>query len=67
MGRKSLPPTPFLLPTPVVSLHVKEEVPTEKGGIDMTKALPILFSPGSREYWSLGRPLGHYGFTKGKP
>jgi len=51
----------------IVALHVKEEVQKEKGRIDMLKALPIAFSPGSREYWSLGRVLGHYGFTKGKP
>ncbi len=51
----------------VVALHVKEEVLNEKGRIDILKALPVAFSPGSREYWSLGKPLGTYGFTKGKP
>jgi len=51
----------------VVALHVKEEVQKEKGQIDILKALPLAYCPGAREYWSLGKPLGHYGFTKGRP
>jgi len=51
----------------VVALHVKEEVQTEKGRIDIAKALPLVFCPGANEYWNLGRYIGHYGFTKGKP
>jgi flavin reductase (DIM6/NTAB) family NADH-FMN oxidoreductase RutF len=51
----------------VVALHVKEEVQKEKGRIDISKALPFVFCPGANEYWNLGRYLGHYGFTKGKP
>jgi flavin reductase (DIM6/NTAB) family NADH-FMN oxidoreductase RutF len=51
----------------IIGLHVKEEVQKEKGGIDISKALPLVYCPGAREYWSLGKPLGHYGFTKGKP
>lgn len=51
----------------VVALHVKEEVQKEKGRIDVTKALPLAFCPGAQEYWNLGRCIGHYGFTKGKP
>lgn len=51
----------------VVAVHVKEEVEKEKGRIDILKALPLTYCPGAREYWSLGKPLGHYGFTKGKP
>jgi flavin reductase (DIM6/NTAB) family NADH-FMN oxidoreductase RutF len=51
----------------VVALHVKEEVQKEKDRIDITKALPLVFCPGANEYWSLGKCLGHYGFTKGKP
>jgi flavin reductase (DIM6/NTAB) family NADH-FMN oxidoreductase RutF len=51
----------------IVALHVKEEVQKEKGRIDITKALPIVFCPGANEYWNLGKPIGHYGFTKGKP
>ena len=49
------------------ALHVKEEVQKEKGRIDITKALPLVFCPGANEYWSLGKCIGHYGFTKGKP
>ena len=51
----------------VVALHVKEEIQKEKGRIDITKALPLAFCPGANEYWSLGKCIGHYGFTKGKP
>ncbi|HXX33132.1 MAG TPA: flavin reductase family protein [Thermodesulfobacteriota bacterium] len=51
----------------VVALHVKEEVQKEKGRIDIAKALPLVFCPGANEYWNLGKCIGHYGFTKGKP
>jgi len=51
----------------IVALHVKEEVQKEKGGIDISKALPFVYCPGAREYWNLGKCIGHYGFTKGKP
>jgi flavin reductase (DIM6/NTAB) family NADH-FMN oxidoreductase RutF len=51
----------------IVALHVKEEVQKEKGRIDITKALPLVFCPGANEYWNLGEYVGHYGFTKGKP
>jgi flavin reductase (DIM6/NTAB) family NADH-FMN oxidoreductase RutF len=51
----------------IVALHVKEEVQKEKGRIDITKALPLVFCPGANEYWNLGKCLGHYGFSKGKP
>jgi hypothetical protein len=27
----------------------------------------LVFCPGANEYWSLGKCIGHYGFTKGKP
>jgi flavin reductase (DIM6/NTAB) family NADH-FMN oxidoreductase RutF len=51
----------------VVALHVKEEVQKEKGRIDISRAHPFVFCPGAQEYWNLGKILGHYGFTKGKP
>ena len=51
----------------IIALHVKEEMEKEKGRIDIQKALPFAYCPGAREYWSLGKPLGHYGFSKGKP
>ena len=51
----------------IVAVHVKEEVQKEKGRIDITKALPLVFCPGANEYWNLGKCLGHYGFTKGRP
>jgi flavin reductase (DIM6/NTAB) family NADH-FMN oxidoreductase RutF len=51
----------------IIALHVKNEVENEKGKIDILKALPIAYCTASREYWNLGKPFGHYGFTKGKP
>ena len=51
----------------IVALHVKEEVQKEKGRIDITKALPFVYCPGAHEYWNLGKTIGYYGFTKGKP
>lgn len=51
----------------IVALHVKEEIQKEKGRIDVTKAFPLVFCPGANEYWDLGKCIGHYGFTKGKP
>jgi len=51
----------------IVALHVKEEVEKEKGRIDITKVLPFVYCPGAYEYWNLGKCIGHYGFTKGKP
>jgi len=51
----------------IIALHVKEEIEKEKGRIDILKALPVAFCTGAREYWGLGKPLGHYGFSKGKP
>jgi flavin reductase (DIM6/NTAB) family NADH-FMN oxidoreductase RutF len=51
----------------IVALHVKEEVQNERGRIDIAKALPLVFCPGANEYWNLGKCIGHYGFTKGKP
>ena len=51
----------------IVAVHVKEEVQKEKGRIDITKVFPLVFCPGANEYWNLGKCLGHYGFTKGRP
>ena len=51
----------------IVALHVKEEVLKEKGRIDISRVLPLVFCPGANEYWNLGKCIGHYGFTKGKP
>jgi hypothetical protein len=27
----------------------------------------LVFCPGANEYWNLGKCIGHYGFTKGRP
>lgn len=51
----------------VVAVHVKEEVLGEKDRIDIARFLPVVYCPGAREYWNLGKPMGSYGFTKGKP
>jgi flavin reductase (DIM6/NTAB) family NADH-FMN oxidoreductase RutF len=51
----------------VVALHVKEEVQKGKGRIDISKVHPMVYCPGAHEYWNLGKCIGHYGFTKGRP
>ncbi len=51
----------------IVAVHLKEEIQNEKGRIDITKALPLVFCPGANEYWTVGKCIGHYGFTKGRP
>ncbi len=50
----------------VVALHIKEEVQKQDGAIDIAAALPLVYCPGAREYWSLGKRLGWHGFTKGR-
>lgn len=50
----------------VVAVHVKEEVQKGRKGIDVKKCLPVAYCPGSHEYWSLGRLLGDFGFSRGK-
>ena len=51
----------------VIALHVNGEIQKGKDGIDIAKARPLVYCPGAHEYWDLGRCLGRYGFTKGKP
>jgi flavin reductase (DIM6/NTAB) family NADH-FMN oxidoreductase RutF len=50
----------------IVAIHIDDTVLKEKGRIDIVKALPVAYCAGSHEYWSLGKMLGWYGFTKGK-
>ena len=42
-------------------IHVDNNILVPKGGIDYAKASPIVFNQG--EYWSLGKRIGHYGFS----
>ena len=51
----------------IVALHVKEEFLKENDRMDVTKVLPLVYCPSVREYWSLGKLLGRFGFSKGKP
>jgi flavin reductase (DIM6/NTAB) family NADH-FMN oxidoreductase RutF len=46
----------------VVDTHIDEGVLDEKRLIDYAKAAPIVYN--AREYWSLGRQIGTYGFAK---
>jgi flavin reductase (DIM6/NTAB) family NADH-FMN oxidoreductase RutF len=50
----------------IVAVHIDDSVLGEKGRIDIAKALPIAYCPGAYEYWSLGKKVGWYGYTKGK-
>jgi flavin reductase (DIM6/NTAB) family NADH-FMN oxidoreductase RutF len=51
----------------VVAVHVQEEVQNQKGRVDIAQFLPLVFCPGSNEYWNLRERIGEYGFSKGKP
>lgn len=50
----------------IVTIHIDDMVLQEKGRIDITKALPIAYCGGAHEYWSVGKKLGWFAFTKGK-
>lgn len=45
----------------VLLLHVDDSILIPKDGIDYAKASPFVFNQG--EYWSLGKRIGHYGFS----
>jgi flavin reductase (DIM6/NTAB) family NADH-FMN oxidoreductase RutF len=47
----------------VVCLHVDKVILDEKGGVDLTKANPIMFNL-TNAYWKIGEKLEDYGFTK---
>ena len=51
----------------IVALHVKEEFLKEHERMDLTRVLPLVYCPSVREYWGLGKLLGRFGFSKGKP
>jgi flavin reductase (DIM6/NTAB) family NADH-FMN oxidoreductase RutF len=50
----------------VVALHAEETILRPNQSIDIHRALPFVYCPGAREYWSVKEPIGTYGFTKGK-
>ena len=50
----------------IVAIHIDDTVLKEKIRIDIAKALPVAYCGGAHEYWSLGKKLGWYGYTKGK-
>jgi len=50
----------------IVVIHSDDTVLKEKGLIDIAKALPVAYCAGARQYWSMGKMLGWYGFTKGR-
>jgi flavin reductase (DIM6/NTAB) family NADH-FMN oxidoreductase RutF len=46
----------------VVDTHIDEDVLNAERRIDYAKVAPIVYN--AREYWSLGRRIGTYGFAK---
>jgi flavin reductase (DIM6/NTAB) family NADH-FMN oxidoreductase RutF len=50
----------------IVAIHIDDMVLQEKGRIDITKTLPVAYCGGAHEYWSMGKKLGWFGYTKGK-
>ena len=49
----------------IVDVKADEEVLDGAGMPDILKVLPIIFSPGNREYYGVGASLGH-AFAVGK-
>lgn len=47
----------------VLETHIEESIIDSKGGIDYEKAQPFVYN--AREYWSMGKNIGLYGFSKG--
>ena len=50
----------------IVAIHIEDTVLKEKGRVDIAKALPVAYCGGAHEYWSMGKKLGWYGYSKGK-
>ncbi|MEW6086865.1 MAG: flavin reductase family protein [bacterium] len=50
----------------ILSVHVNEEVLDNEGRWQIEKIDPLTYCPPSQEYWTLGKKVGKYGFTKGK-
>lgn len=50
----------------IVAVHMDEEVMTDKGTVDISRLRPIAYCPQASQYWSLGHPIGTYGFTGGR-
>jgi len=48
----------------IVAVHYEDEILDEKGNVDYAKARPFVFNQG--EYWSLGKKVGFFGFSKKK-
>ena len=46
----------------VICVHVDQDILDAKGEIDFRKAAPFTYNKG--EYWSLGKKIGKYGFSK---
>jgi flavin reductase (DIM6/NTAB) family NADH-FMN oxidoreductase RutF len=45
----------------VIKVHADKSVLDEKGRMDYSRAMPIVYNQG--EYWSLGKKIGLYGFS----
>ncbi len=51
----------------ILSIQVDEEILEKEGGKwNIEKINPLVYCPPSQEYWTLGKKVGNYGFTKGK-
>jgi len=46
----------------IVAVHYDEEILDDNGKVDYDRARPMVFNQG--EYWSLGKKIGTYGFSK---
>lgn len=48
----------------VLAVHYDEEILDEKGNVDFGRARPFVYNQG--EYWSMGKKVGFFGFSKKK-
>ena len=50
----------------VLSVQVNEEVLDKDDHWDVAKINPLIYCPPTHDYWTLGKKVGDYGFSKGK-
>jgi len=50
----------------IVATHIDSEYLDEKAKPDIAKLKPVAYCTKAQQYWGLSRPLGTYGYTKGR-
>lgn len=50
----------------IVATHIDSEFLDGRGNPDIAKLKPVAYCTKAQQYWGLSRPLGTYGYTKGR-